>query len=132
MKKITIIFVAFMFFSLVLEAQSPATYFPSQWSKSSTVLKSPNGQYRLIYQSDGNLVIYQEGNIAIWNTVTQGKASNSLKFQTDGNFVLYGNSGAIWNAGCQSKGGNYITLQDDGNLVIYTAQNIPVWNSKGF
>jgi hypothetical protein len=50
-----------------------------------------------IFQSDGNLVIYDPGNRPLWAS------------------------------GTDNKGATRLTLQDDGNLVIYTAQNRPLW-----
>jgi hypothetical protein len=56
--------------------------------KAGQSLYSPSGQYELIMQTDGNLVVYDNGS-AIWNTVTQGTgSSNYLIMQTDGNLVV--------------------------------------------
>ncbi|MCY7520765.1 lectin [Paenibacillus larvae] len=58
-------------------------------------LKSNNGEYTLILQDDGNLVLYGRGK-ALWNTITHGLAAKNLVMQSDGNLVLYGYSGALW------------------------------------
>jgi Peptidase family M23/Ricin-type beta-trefoil lectin domain len=50
-----------------------------------------------IFQTDGNLVIYDPNNNPIWNTGTYGRGATRL------------------------------TMQDDGNLVIYNSQNQPLW-----
>ena len=53
-----------------------------------------------------------------------------LKFQQDGNLVLFVNSKsdfaglmnrAIWNSGTANKGATHCVLQADGNFVIYKA-----------
>ena len=115
---------------------------------------SNDKRYCLVFQSDGNLVVYKmNGNkySAIWNTGTNGIAMKSCIFQEDGNLVLYDYTGkARWdartvqyNAMKKKTSGDvfmptlgkdaWLTLQNDGNLVIYpgkypSAAN-PFWNS---
>jgi hypothetical protein len=60
--------------------------------------------------------------------------------QTDGNFVVYGPSGATWASGTNGKGsGPYMALmQPDGNLVVYAKSSncssgtacTPTWASN--
>jgi len=89
-------------------------------------LISPSGEYKLSFQSDGNLVIYANGK-AIWATMTV-QSAQSLWFQADGNFVLYGaNSQPLVNTMSYQKGGQTLALQDDGNLVIYNNNRQPIW-----
>ncbi|WP_416969696.1 hypothetical protein [Streptomyces sp. 4F14] len=74
---------------------------------------------RLIMQSDGNLVVYDEFNRARWasNTVNQGWTA---RFQTDGNFVVYTASNrAVWASNTAGHPGSRLVVQDDGNVVIY-------------
>ena len=103
---------------------------------------------RLVMQSDGNLVIYSGNNIALWVngrhvqgadtlgvgqqlTVGQSLISTdgrySVVMQGDGNFVVYGPSGARWNTG----GGPAIriVMQGDGNLVAYSPTRA-TWSSR--
>jgi GH25 family lysozyme M1 (1,4-beta-N-acetylmuramidase) len=55
---------------------------------------------RLILQSDGNLVIYDNAGIARWSSVTSGTGGgNVLAMQGDGNLVLYKGSRALWARG---------------------------------
>jgi len=64
-----------------------------------SALVSPSGRYRLALQSDGNLVLYWEGQ-PLWNTGTRGDAPDHLVMQNDGNLVLYNSAGtAIWSTG---------------------------------
>lgn len=50
--------------------------------------------------------------------------------QQDGNFVVYGPSGAwTWQSGTYGQTGAHITMQPDGNLVIYNSGGAPVWSS---
>ncbi|MDI3292101.1 matrixin family metalloprotease [Polyangium sp. 15x6] len=50
-----------------------------------------------------------------------------LKFQGDGNLVLYQGGSALWASGTNGKGGDRAIMQEDGNLVIYKSSGQPVW-----
>ncbi|MDI1483666.1 matrixin family metalloprotease [Polyangium sp. y55x31] len=52
-----------------------------------------------------------------------------LKFQGDGNLVLYQGGSALWASGTNGKGGDRAIMQEDGNLVIYKSTGQPVWAS---
>lgn len=89
------------------------------------------GQYSLVLQGDGNLVVYGNGR-ALWATMTigpVGSTSNStLVLQADGNLVLYSGAGRpLWYTGTWGTGaGNQLIMQADGNLVLY-APSRPLW-----
>ncbi|MEP7117988.1 MAG: hypothetical protein ABI880_10420 [Acidobacteriota bacterium] len=53
----------------------------------------------------------------------------ALRYQSDGNLVLYGPSGAIWDSGTGGRGALYCEMQPDGNLVIYHADGSEPWAS---
>jgi hypothetical protein len=100
--------------------------------KAGQSLYSPSEQYQLIMQTDGNLVVYENGS-AIWNTGTEGTgSSNYLIMQTDGNLVVYTSANkAVWNSGTEGTGSsNYLAMQNDGNLVVYTSGGTAEWSSK--
>ncbi len=69
------------------------------------MLVSPSGEFKLVMQSDGNLVLSNVKNdITIWSS---GTASNkNLPYSC--------------------------TMQGDGNLVIYNKKTQPVWSSLSF
>jgi len=52
-----------------------------------------------------------------------------LKFQNDGNLVLYMGGTALWATGTNGDGGDRVIMQEDGNLVIYKSNGAPVWAS---
>ena len=114
-------------------AQAPSSY-NGVWMEG-TALRSPSGRFTLTYQDDGNLVIYKNGNQAIWSSGTNGRnASRRLMFQEDGNLVIYDNNQQpIWSSNSANRGGKYMVMQDDGNLVIYTMNNQFIWatNTSG-
>jgi hypothetical protein len=112
-------------------------------------LISPNRKFEARMQSDGNFVIYEDGN-AIWSTQTQYKerAPYRLAVQPDGNLVIYGSREtdvslggfgvcragsaciATWSSGTGGGSAPYtLKMQDDGNLVLYDSTTRPVWAS---
>ena len=88
---------------------------------------SSNARYRLLYQSDGNVVLYDDGgNGAVWATGTGGVAGGHLLMQPDGNLVMYDAQGAArWASNTSGHAGAWVYLQPDGNLVIYDAAGAP-------
>ena len=93
------------------------------------MLVSPNKYYRLVYQTDGNLVLYDSSNNALWATNTNGSTLGKTVMQLDGNLCINASDGVKW---CFSPlpsaitANSHLTLQDDGNLVVYTQDNSQV------
>ena len=109
-------------------------------------------------QSDGNLVIYDNGN-AVWNSSTWGFSGDYLQLQDDSNLVIYAFGHPIWDWGTGYIGdqlngwtlqpGAYLLspnhqyeliMQGDGNLVLYqgtvscpnaSCSGDALWNSDG-
>jgi len=93
-------------------------------------VKSCDGRFELIMQTDGNLVLYM-GSAPLWATRTNGKDGYAMWMQTDGNFVLYNPyETALWAAGTYGHAGATLHVQDDGNLVVYTSAAKAVWASN--
>ncbi len=92
-------------------------------------LISPNGQYQLWMQGDGNLVLYNNATGRVeWASWTQGNYGLHVVMQTDGNLVMYDEEGYVyWESGTNPTGAAELNLQDDGNLVIYGLA--PVWET---
>ena len=93
-------------------------------------LKSTGNRYRLLYQTDGNLVLYDDqNNAASWSTGTGGTRAGQAVMQTDGNFVVYDASGAAqFNTGTAGNPSARLVVQADGNVVIYRTDGRPVWD----
>jgi hypothetical protein len=92
---------------------------------------SPNGIYKLMVESDGNVTITKKG-VKIWETRTGGKNVDAFKIQNDGNLVAYAAGGVpVWASGTHGKGNksSVLVMQDDGNLVIYKDGDNPIWSS---
>jgi hypothetical protein len=91
-----------------------------------------NGPYKFTYQTDGNLVLYNNGTW-LWDTLEKSSPSQmpagELVMQSDGNLVVYNAMGAyLWGAGTQTRG-SYLTVQNDGNVCVYDANNAYVWGT---
>jgi hypothetical protein len=86
-------------------------------------LYSDDGVFRCVLQNDGNLVVYDNQNRALWASGTNGQAVSQCIMQTDGNLVMYGYYNAIWASGTAGDYGSYLDMQNDGNLVIYLPVN---------
>ncbi len=55
----------------------------------------------------------------------------TLKFQDDGNLVLYKNgNNPIWASQTDGKSSKKLRFQDDGNFVIYDSADNPIWSSN--
>lgn len=93
-------------------------------------LRSPNGQYELRMQTDGNLVIYRLG-APRWFTGTKGNGGR-LALQTDGNLVLYnGSNGVMRNFALNGKGGIILELTNQGLLQVLNKNGGVVWQVSG-
>jgi hypothetical protein len=93
----------------------------------------------LIYQTDGNFVLYIGGQ-AKWASNTSFGVfcplckDSHTEFQSDGNLVVYNINSfeitfAAWASNTANRGATRLSLQTDGNLVIYNASNQPLWAS---
>lgn len=92
-------------------------------------LVSANKQYSLLFQKDGNLVLYK-GAHPYWTTNTGGRGGTHAEMQPDGNFVLYTAANVpVWDTHSYGHGGAYLAMQDDGNLVVQYGTNA-VWSSE--
>lgn len=100
---------------------------PGQALKPGGSLSSPNGAYKFIYQTDGNLVLYA-GSRALWASGTYGRPVGSTDMQADGNLVIYTDSHQpIWASNTWGQNGNVLKVQDDGNVVLYNTSGRAVW-----
>lgn len=91
-------------------------------------LLSADGRFALLYQDDGNLVLYRQDGRPLWASQTAGTSAGAAAMQADGNLVIYDARGApVWASHTDGHSGAVLSLQDDGNAVIYTAGGTPVW-----
>lgn len=93
---------------------------------------SGDGRFTLVYQGDGNLVLYQKGvTSALWASNTGGTSAGKAVMQGDGNFVVYDQGGvARWASNTGGSAGAFVVVQGDGNVVLYTATGKALWTSN--
>lgn len=110
----------------------PDQLLPNQGLMIGQSITSTNGQFRLILQSDGNLVLYATAVGATWASNTAGHPNVwDVVMQADGNLVVYDLRGkALWASNTNGHPGAYLIVQNDGNLVIYDSANRPLWASN--
>ncbi|MEJ2858627.1 MULTISPECIES: hypothetical protein [unclassified Saccharothrix] len=90
---------------------------------------SPDGRYRLTMQTDGNLVLYNANNQAVWHTHTNGTGATYAVLQYDGNFVVYApHLEAKWHTNTWSSAADRFVVQNDSNLVLYGPNGFPHWH----
>jgi pimeloyl-ACP methyl ester carboxylesterase len=88
---------------------------------------SADHRFYLIYQSDGNLVLYTGADRPLWASGTVGTAPGVVAMQSDGNLVIYDEASTpIWASNTFHEGAAII-VQTDGNLVMYAPDGTPVW-----
>ena len=93
-------------------------------------ISSPDGRYQLIFQTDGNLVIYRADGAPIWWTGTHGISPGAARMQTDGNFVVYDSANApAWHTYTYGNPGAYLSMQNNGAFVIHAANGARLWGS---
>ncbi|MET8408457.1 protein kinase [Streptomyces sp. NPDC005195] len=79
---------------------------------------------RLIMQTDGNLVLYDESGTARWASRTQG-AGNTAVLQADGNLVVYSAQGKpLWASNTPGADGATLKVLETGNMVIAVGDRI--------
>ncbi|MCB9333508.1 MAG: hypothetical protein H6574_20810 [Lewinellaceae bacterium] len=93
------------------------------------VLKT--GNWTLLWQYDGNLVLYGEGGKVGWASNTQNKGTD-LYFQGDGNLVIYQSGNPVWASNTANnqkagKGGRKLVLTPEGSLYIVDQDAKVIW-----
>ena len=114
----------------VLMANGQSSLLPNEALIHGQSIVSDNSNFRLTFQTDGNLVLYQGTNFtaenALWATDIVDSSIERVIMQLDGNLVLYRNNGSAWASNTNGNPSSRLTVQDDGNLIIYKG-NVPIW-----
>lgn len=134
MKKSFVFSLLFLISSLFVQNGFADQVYPVGISNGTTVeansyIESPNHQFQLWMQTDGNLVLYNLANgAAEWSSGTYGQPGLRAVMQSDGNLVLYDDANSPhWASNTENRPLSFLNVQDDGNLVIYQLR--PVWDS---
>jgi hypothetical protein len=94
-------------------------------------LTSPSGLCTLVYQDDGNLVLYRyDRDRAVWATGTNGRSVGELALQGDGNLVLYDRDGhAVWATGTNGRPAARLSVRDEGTVVLEAMDGSELWSA---
>ena len=93
-------------------------------------IEAQGGGCRLVFQTDGNLVAYADGE-AYWSTGTQVAASGGrVEMQVDGNLVVYDSASvAQWSTRTGGNPGARVVIGDDCNVVVRASHGAQLWAS---
>lgn len=95
-------------------------------------VQSTDGQYRLLYQLDGNLVLYRNGGGALWASNTPGTTVGRAIMQTDGNLVVYDRDDVPrFHTMTHGNPGAQLFIDAAGKLYIITPGGARLWSSGG-
>lgn len=89
-----------------------------------------SGTNQLVFQSDGNLVLYSATRVPLWNTGTYGVGADRAVMQEDGNFVIYAAGTPVWKTNTGGNTDAYLRIQSNGTVSV--AIDKPVWALFGF
>lgn len=97
--------------------------------KANNSLVSVDGRFKLVYQGDGNLVLYRNrDHAALWSSKTNDMKPGTTIMQGDGNLVVRDASAvAVWSSRTNGHPSSRLIVQTDGNAVIYDPSNKPLW-----
>jgi hypothetical protein len=127
--------VAGLLTAVVMSATAATTPHPSTLSANGTLasgqyLLSPDGHFRVLLQSNGNLVESILGGRALWSTGTYKSAGARAVMQVNGSLVIYDPTNtAVWSSNSPTVGCPRLVLQNDGNLVLYGDTAAP-WSAQ--
>lgn len=90
------------------------------------------GDKRIVFQGDGNLVVYDANSAPVWNSGTQNQGGDEAVMQPDGNFVIYNSKEGrpLWNSQTAGNPNAYAMLTDNGCFSVLTQE--PIWARFGF
>jgi len=101
---------------------------------------SPNRRFFLVWQSDGNLVLYDTQVSPwrdVWTSKTWGRVTTQCTMQADGNLVIYNRNKPagqdnVWCTGTWGWPNAKLCIEDNGRVVIYDAgRTKELWSSTG-
>ncbi|MFE7382429.1 tyrosinase family protein [Streptomyces zhihengii] len=91
---------------------------------------SGDGRYRLVYETDGNLVLYRDGErTPRWSSGTQRRSPGMCVMQMDGDLTIDDGDGQrVWSLGTDGRG-NRLRLTDEGTLEVSGLSGEVAWRS---
>jgi hypothetical protein len=144
MKLIYSITFVLAFFSLTASAQTADQRWPGKANLVNTssklttsevllandYIQSPNKQFYLALQEDGNVVIYNVNGKVIWSTGTNNKGGDVLRLQSDGNLCLYKKTTQfVWGTMTQGHLDVIMSLDDNGIMHIKSSTGVELYKT---
>jgi len=85
-----------------------------------TGIQSPGGQFQLVMEEDGNLVLSTADRRSLWASGTRGFQGAFAVMQPDGSLVIYSKTGrAVWATRTAQHPGAWLAVQANGDVVVY-------------
>jgi hypothetical protein len=110
-------------------ASSPDTLQPGERLYPNQQRRSSNGLYLLVYQTDGNLVLYGPSGPIVW---TGGFGVGYAEMELGGNLVMRNGSGQVVWQSFTSEVGSGLRVRDNGTVAILSPNhkgNVPIWSA---
>lgn len=116
-------------------ATCPSDTLTNSWTSSnsgvSTLLRTPEA--RLVWQTNGSLVLRTTSGATVWSSGTGGSGSRDLSFQSDGNLVIYDASRtALWstNTWKTTSVSRRLRLADHCKLTLEDMSGTVLWTGN--
>jgi hypothetical protein len=98
-------------------------------------IRSASGNHYLVFQADGNLVVYTAADQYVWGLQSVTDEFTRIKrveLQTDGNLAAYGDDEAyIWSAlDSNPDASAYLNLSPEGVLQLVSGSGAVLWSSS--
>jgi hypothetical protein len=92
-------------------------------------MTSPNGQFKLLMQSGGDLVETTQAGAQVWTSGTSSPGA-FLVMQADGNLVVQDTSGhPLWASNTSGNPGGFLIIGDLGQLSVESGNGVPLWEA---
>ena len=95
-------------------------------------LISANGRTRLLFGSDGNLVLYEDGSPR-WSSGTGGTGADRLIMQADGDLVMYRplayGPQPVWRSHSDGFPGAVLSVRDEGGVMVRREDSPVLWSA---
>ena len=95
-------------------------------------LTSPSGAFSATLQSDGNLVVENNGN-PIWasGTSSTSPSFNALELKSNGDLGVFSSIGnELWSAGTSGDDSSYLVMRNSGALSLVSGTGLTLWSSE--
>lgn len=102
------------------------------WLRAGDQVTSPNGQFRLVMQGDGNLVEYGIGNVVLWASNTPNQYGAATVVQKEGPLSIIKDGKLVAQWGPKSSPTKALTVSGDGSLRLLDTAGKTTWKLDTF